>query len=174
MKDNERKYIIWQNRAYTFYLAARLLNMKGIYGPATFCAIQTIELLLKATLIYWDKSFKPEIAGHKISKMIKTIKNKVPNGKVIDIVPYFYSDKRYQSVSRYPAVGKGIGIPGTFINDLDNVFLKLVILVPFQFNSRLSQALQGYNKAELDILRKANNSMRALRRHIGPQILGTA
>src|SRR3990172_4939331 len=88
MKNNERQYIIWQNRAYTYYIAARLLNMKRLYGPATFCAYQALELILKATLIFWDKSFIPDIAGHKFIKMIKAMKNKVPNGKSINIPEY--------------------------------------------------------------------------------------
>jgi HEPN domain-containing protein len=174
MKDNEQQYIIWQNRAYCYYIAARLLNMKKVYGPAAFCGHQALEIILKATLIYWDKSFSPIVAGHKMTKMINAIKNKVPNGKTIDIPEYFFSDQRYLSVSRYPARGKGVGIPGTFINDLDDAFVKLVTLVPVQFNSKLLHTLQGDDRANLNILRKANKSIRLLRRHIRPFIRRTA
>jgi len=174
MKNNERQYIIWQNRAYTYYIAARLLNMKRLYGPATFCAYQALELILKATLIFWDKSFIPDIAGHKFIKMIKAMKNKVPNGKSINIPEYFYADQRYLSVSRYPIAGKGVGIPSTFITDLDETFVKLIMLVPFQFNSNLLHALRGANHSELAILRKANKHIRLLRRHLRPLLIRTA
>jgi len=174
MKENEQQYIIWQNRAYSYYLAARLLNMKKIYKPATFCGHQALETLLNATLIYWDKSFSPIVAGHKMTKMINAIKNKVPNSKTIDIPEYIFSDQRYINVSRYPARGKGVGIPGTFINDLDDAFAKLVTLVPFQFNSKLLHSLQGDDRANLNILRKANKSIRLLRSYLRPFIRRTA
>ena len=174
MKDNEQQYIIWQNHAFSYYIAARLLNMKQIYGPAAFCGHQAIETILKATLIYWDLSFSPSVAGHKIAKMINAMKNKVPNGKTADIPEYFFADQRYLSVSRYPARGKGVGIPGTFIIDLDDVFVRLVTLVPFQFNSKLIHVLQGDDLAHLNILRKSNKSMRLLRKHCRPFIRRTA
>ena len=174
MKDNEQQYIIWQNRAFSYYVAARLLNMKQIYGPASFCGYQAIEAILKATLIYWDKSFSPNVARHKMAKMINAMKNKVPNGKTVDIPEYFFADQRYLSVSRYPTRGKGVGIPGTFINDLDDAFVKLVTLVPFQFNSKLLHTLQGDDLAYLNILRRANKSMRLLRRHFRQFIRRTA
>ena len=174
MKDNEQQYIIWQNRAFSYYVAARLLNVKQIYGPASFCGHQAIEAILKATLIYWDQSFSPNVARHKMAKMINAMKNKVPSGKTVDIPEYFFADQRYLSVSRYPTRGKGVGIPGTFINDLDDAFVKLVTLVPFQFNSKLLHTLQGDDLAYLNILRRANKSMRLLRRHFRPFLRRTA
>ncbi|MEX2516786.1 MAG: HEPN domain-containing protein [Gammaproteobacteria bacterium] len=163
ISETERKYIIWQNRAFRFYLAARLLYQKEQFSPAAFCAIQAIEALMKATLIYWDKSFNPESVSHRIAGMIKAIKNKAKNGNSFCCPEYFYRDKRFQSVTRYPANGKGVLIPNHFLEDLDSVFFRLIKLVPFQFNSELKHALSGKKRIDLKILRYKNRQMRALR-----------
>jgi HEPN domain-containing protein len=169
------EYIIWQNRAFRFYLAARLLADKEIYGPATFCGYQAIELLIKATLIYWDKSFKPEDASHKLRKMLNTIGNKVKNGKNLNVPEYFYFEQRYQSVSRYPSSAKkGIGITRIIIYDLDTVFTDLVALVPFQFNSELIHTISGRDRKRLLILRKGNKQLRRLRKYMSRFIKGAA
>jgi len=123
ISDTERKYIIWQNKAFRFYLAARLLYQNDLYSPAAFCAVQAIESLLKATLVYWDKNFVPEAAGHKIASMIRSIKNKVKGGKNFYCPEYFYKEKRFQVITRYPATGKGVLVPESFLRDLDKVFL---------------------------------------------------
>jgi len=163
ISETEIKYIIWQNRAFWFYLAARLLYQKKQYSPAAFCSIQVIETLMKATLIYWDKNFNPKAANHKIAEMLGTIKNKTENGRSFDCPSYFYNDKRFQSVTRYPANGKGVLVPGSFLADLDSVFCSLVKLVPFQFNSQLKHALSGKKKVDLNILRHKNSQIRDLR-----------
>jgi HEPN domain-containing protein len=163
ISETDRNYVIWQNRAFRFYLAARLLYEKEQYSPSAFCAVQSIEALMKATLIYWDNSFNPETANHKVAGMIRAIKNKAKDGRSLSCPEYFYRDKRFQSVTRYPANGKGIGIPSHFISDLDAVFYNLIILVPFQFNTELKRALSGKKKIDLNILRKKNQEMRNLR-----------
>ena len=170
MKDNERTYIVWQNHAVQFYLAARLLHSKRIFRPAVFCAIQALEDLLKGTLLYWDKSFKPEVGGHRFRAMINAIHNKVPNGKRFDIPEYFYADKRYQTVSRYPTPGKGVAIMERFSDDLDRSFVELIHKVPFQFNSELVSMLSGKNRQALLILRRRNRHIRALRNFLKPWI----
>ena len=170
MEDNELNYIIWQNRAFRFYLGARLLSLNEQHSPAAFCSSQALESLMKATLVYWDKSFNPEATGHKMTGMIKTIRNKTNNGKHFDCPEYFYSNKRFQSVTRYPANGKGVGIPGTLLNDLDLVFCNLVKLVPFQFNSELKRTLTGKNKKNLNILRKNNSQIKNLRRFLNVRL----
>ncbi len=174
MKEHEREYIIWQNRAFRFYIASRLLVNKELYGPGAFCANQAIELLMKATLIFWDRSFVPEAAGHKFVKILNSIKNKVRNGKGISVPVYLYADQRYQSVARYPSSGKGVVIPSTLIEDLDSLFTSLVSLVPFQFNSALIHALSGKEFKMLLVLRKGNKQMRRLRKLLGVSISGAA
>jgi HEPN domain-containing protein len=164
IKESNSNYIIWQNRAFRFYLGARLLSLNEQHSPSAFCGLQSLESLMKATLVYWDKSFSPEATGHKISGMIKSIRNKAKDGNVFQCPEYFYIDKRFQSVSRYPANGKGVNIPASFLNDLDSVFFSLVKLVPFQFNSELKRALLGNSKNDLKILRKKNLQIRELRK----------
>ena len=163
--QRERDYIVWQNRAFRFYLASRLLYQKEQHAPAAFCAIQAIELLLKATLVYWDKSFDPEAAKHRIAGLIRTVRNKVRGAKEFEVPEYFHFQQRYYSVSRYPKNRRGILIPASFLPDLDIVFTQLLQLVPFQFNSELSRALAGRNNADLTLLRRHNSSMRHLRKH---------
>jgi len=166
MEDNELNYIAWQNRALRFYLGARLLSLNEQHSPAAFCSTQALESLIKATLVYWDKSFDPEAAGHKMKGMIKTIRNKVKNAKDFECPEYFYLDKRYQSVTRYPVNGKGVGIPASLLDDLDLIFYNLVKLVPFQFNSELKRALSGKNRKNLNILRRKNMQVKNLRKYL--------
>lgn len=164
VSETQKNYIAWQNRAFRFYIGARLLMLNEQSAPAAFCGLQSIESLMKATLVYWDKSFKPEAAGHKMKGMIRTIRNKAKDAKNFDVPGYFYFDKRYQSVTRYPKNGKGVLIPASFLSDLDQAFSSLVKLVPFQFNSELIRALSGKNKRNLIILRKHNKEIRGLRK----------
>ena len=169
-KETDVNYIIWQNRAFRFYLGARLLSLNELYSPSAFCGVQALESLMKATLVYWDKSFKPESTGHKITGMIKTIRNKVKDGNNFQCPEYFYIDKKFQSVTRYPANGNGVGIPASFLNDLDLVFYNLVKLVPFQFNSELKRVLFGKNKKPLNILRKKNLQITSLRKTLNVKL----
>jgi HEPN domain-containing protein len=168
-KQNEYDYISWQNHAFHFYLGSRLLCFNGHIGPATFCAQQAIESMLKATLIYWDKSFEPEAAGHKFAKMLRTLRNKVKGSEEVQISSYFYWDQRYQTRSRYPSKGKGVLMPSTFLDDLDQCFYNLLILVPFQFNSELVNTLSSdsaKHKKKLNTLRRSNKQVRRLRKYL--------
>ncbi len=170
ISKNKRDYIIWQNRALDFYIAARLCIRNELYLSAAFAAQQSIETLLKATLLYWDKSFSPESAGHAIKKQVKMLRNKVNQQSDFEIPEYFYHEQRYQSVSRYPKQGRGIGIPATMLDDLDRVFADLIEMVPFQFNSTLTHALTGKHWGKLVALRRSNAQMRRLRKSVGAKL----
>ena len=168
---NERNYVRWQNRATRFYLGARLLYLKEQYAPAAFCANQALELLLKGTLVYWDKSFNPEAVRHSFAKLQRILRNKVPCGKSVQIPAYFSEARKYQTVTRYPNQKSDlVGIPASFLPDLDDLFYRLVTLVPFQFNTGLKGALSGRRKADLLALRRNNCRMRDFRRHLGVKV----
>lgn len=165
--ETQREYVIWQNRAFRFYLAARVLYKARIYGPAALCANQAIELLLKATLIYHDRSFKPDAANHRVAGMLRTIGNKVKPKRAISVPRYFYADRRYQSVSRYPQHGLGLMVPGSFLPDLDRSFRELVVLVPFQHNTELRRHLTSSDRTVRLQLTSRNAETAALRRFLG-------
>lgn len=159
----EREYVVWQNRAHRFYLGARLLHRNELYAPSAYSAAIAIELLLKGTLVYWDRSFNPLDAGHGIAKLTRMVKNKARNAKGLVVPTYFYHEQRYLSVTRYPTNGKGIGMPPSFVEDLDRVFADLALLVPFQHNTELKRALAGKNRSGLTALRHKNHQMKRLR-----------
>lgn len=171
IEKHEVDYIAWQNKAFSFYLASRLLYEKKLFAPAAFSSQQAIETLMKATLVYWDHAFSPKKAGHDLAKMKKLIGKKVVNGKSLDIPKYFYFEQRYQTVSRYPNEGKGLGLPNNFLEDIDDIIYKLLLLVPFQYNSLLIHALQGKDFAKLKILRKNNKTLRLLRKVWGIKLI---
>jgi HEPN domain-containing protein len=170
MKENEINYVKWQNKSLEFYLAARRCHRSELYGAAAFLAIQALETLLKATLVYWDKSFVPEAAGHAIKKMVRMVRNKVRGHASFDIPTYFSFEQRYQSVSRYPKDRKGIGTPSTFIADLDKVFVELISMVPFQFNTELLDVANGRWPHRLACLRRSNSQLKRLRKIIGAKL----
>ena len=161
--DHEYAYVEWQNRATRFYLAARRLYHSDLHAPSAYCAAMSIDLLLKATLIYWDRTFVPEDASHGMAKLARIVSNKVKGAKGFKVPEYFYFEKRFLSVSRYPTHGKGILIPGTILQDLDAMFAYLVPLVPFQHNTELKGVLRGRSRSSLDMLRRKNVSIKSLR-----------
>jgi HEPN domain-containing protein len=160
---HEVDYVRWQNRAFRFYAGARLLARNELHAPAVYSAAIALELLLKATLIYWDRSFDPLDAGHGIAKLARMVRNKAKNAKHVLIPEYFYFEQRYLTVARYPSNGKGFSIPPSLLEDLDRVFTELVVLVPFQHNTELKRALAGRDPKSLSALRRANRQMRKLR-----------
>lgn len=170
IEERDLDYIRWQNRAFWFYVAARACFHKGIYAPAVFLSQQCVEQLLKATLIWCDPLFKPKKhGGHKLSKMAEMIQEKIPNQGEFT-VPEYLSDGKYQSLSRYPAPrGKGFGIPGTLVPDVDRLFVDLVEMVPFQFDSELFRTLakreEGYENYYVE-LERDNSEMERLRAHV--------
>ena len=161
--DNQVDYVRWQNRACRFYLGARLLYRNALHAPAAYSAAMAIELLLKGTLIYWDRSFNPLDGGHGMAKLMRMVQNKARDAKQFAIPEYFYHERRYLMVSRYPSNGKGYVIPSSFREDLDTVFVSLILLVPFQHNTELKRALSGRDTKELMALRYKNQQIRRLR-----------
>jgi HEPN domain-containing protein len=125
-KEKENKYVEWQNRAFHFYLAARLLYLNQHIVTADFCAQQSLELMLKATLLYHDKSFVPESVNHRFKSMINTLKNKVKKSEHVNIPEYFYYEHQYQSFTRYPSNREGLFQPENMLNDLDKCFYDLL------------------------------------------------
>ena len=170
MKINEqdRAYIAWQNRAVSFYVAARTCFHKEFYGPAAFLSQQCVEQLMKATLIWWDSSFKPKSVNHNLRKMSQMIQEQI-SSQVDFIVPEYLCDGKYQSRSRYPAPsGQGYGIPDTLISDVDRLFADLVEMVTFQWNSELFRTLRKkkrYKNWYVD-LELNNVQMERLRKHV--------
>lgn len=169
IEERDLDYIRWQNRAFWFYLAARACFHKGFHAPAAFLSQQCVEQLLKATLIWRDLSFEPKKhGGHKLSKMAEMIREKVPDQGDFTI-PEYLSGEKYQSLSRYPAPsGKGFGIPGTLIPEVDRLFADLVEMVPFQFNSELFRTLAKREKHQdyYIELERDNTEMERLRTHV--------
>lgn len=165
-KENERDYIAWQNRAFRFYLGARVSFLNDLPAPAAFCGQQALESLLKATLVYWDSSFHPERIRHSFPKLLRTLRNKVRGATGLEVPKYFYFDKRYQATARYPTHGQGLVIPGSFLDDLDAAFSDLVFLVPFQFNSELKRLLLAPDSRPRRMLTRRNRRSRRLQRFL--------
>ena len=113
VQEKERQYIIWQNRSVRFYVAAKdsCTYTSNSVQRHFVVLIRPLNHWSKGTLVYWDTSFKPEKANHRMEAMLNTVRNKVQDGSTFEIPSYFYTEKRYQSVSRYPSNGKGLGFP---------------------------------------------------------------
>jgi HEPN domain-containing protein len=163
ISPRDRTYIIWQNRATRFYLAARDLYLRGLFAPAAYCAHLAVELIMKATLHYWDRSFRPLDARHNLRKMARMIANKARPQVPIPLPAYFTHEQRFLMTTRYPVHGQGVLVPGSLIEDLDRLFVEHVRLVPFQFNSELRGVLRGTPATSLTILRRHNAMIRRLR-----------
>ena len=163
-------YVRWQNRSFRFYLGARLLLFNKIYSPACYSLVMSIELLLKATLLYWDKSFRPEDYNHNLNKLIKTLKNKVPNSKSFDVPKYFSAGDRYLTVTRYPSNDLGFLIPTRTLVDLDRCYADILMFVPYQFNTELISTLETTKNPsnELRVLRKFNQQIPRIRKFLRP------
>lgn len=173
--QREIDYVAWQNRATRFYLAARLVHRNGFLMPAAYSAAITIEMLLKATLIYWDCSFDPMAAGHGMAKLVRMVKNKAKNASAFGVPAYFYEDQRFLTVSRYPTLGKGVYFPETLVADLDKVFASLVLLVPAQSRStELKRALSGKQRPALAAIRYQNAELKELRTYLGVSLKKSA
>ena len=80
-----------------------------------------------------------------LGKMLERIKDKIP-GPCKFTVPAYLCDGKYQSLSRYPDPdGRGYGVPGVLLTDLDKIFTDLIEIVPFQHNSELVRTLNYEN-----------------------------
>jgi HEPN domain-containing protein len=167
-EENENNYVIWQNRAFHFYLAARLLCLNQHIVTADFCAQQSMELLLKATLLYHDKSFVPEAVGHRFNRMLNTLKNKVKNSGAVNIPEYFYYDDQYRSFTRYPSDKEGLFQPDNLLDDLDKCFYDLLVLVAYQRDTLLVKTLSNHEKLrkKLKTLSHRNQQIRNIRNYL--------
>lgn len=154
--------MIWQNRATRFYLGARSCYLNGLLAPALHNAFIALELLLKATLVYHDKSFRERDFGHNLRKLTKAIRNKVPGARTFTLPPRYTVDNRFVNVSRYPD-GRGLVLPSTFLPDLDRAFYSLLVLTPFQFNTELKRHLRRRNGTERLALVRSNLHTRKMR-----------
>lgn len=167
LQPHESDYVIWQNRAFRFYEAARLLHQNEMYAPAAYSAVMSIELMLKATLKYWRPTDDPKEHGHGIQRLANTVRNKVKNGKTFPVPPrYFFEEKRYLEVSRYPTSEKGVNIPFTFIADLDDVFFAALKLTSFQHNTELAKTLSTPTTKRCRNISRNNEHVREIRRFL--------
>ena len=168
--EHELAYVAWQNRAFRFYLGARLLHRSKLYAPAAYSAAMAIELILKATLVFLDRRFVPTEGGHGIAKLSRMVRNKARGKPGFEVPTYFYDEQRYLMVTRYPTNGKGVLIPASFVDDLDRVFVDVLLLVPFQHNTELRHSLTGRTRESLLHLRRGNRQMRRLRTATGARL----
>ncbi len=159
-------YIIWQNRAFWFYVPARTCFHKGFHPPAAFLSQQCIEQLMKATLKWLEPSFEPKTVGHNLRKMSQMIREKVPSRNDFTVPEYICN---YQSLPRYPdPFSRGCPVPSTLISDVDCLFADLVEMFSFQFNSELIRTLKQKRTHEnwyFD-LKLHNGQMDRLRKHV--------
>ena len=161
--EQQYSYVIWQNRATRFYFGARRLYHSDLHTPAAYFAVMSLELLMKASLLYSDPQFDPGSASHAIAKLTRMLNSRFRSKPKIEIPEYFYFEQRYLKVSRYPTGDKGVGIPASFLQDLDRAFVQIVSLVPFQYNTELRRAVNGGATGALYVLRRGNKSLAALR-----------
>jgi len=144
-KNSCYDYVRWQNKALRFYIAARLLYNEELISPATFCAFQALENIMKATIMFYKGVAYAESFKHSLKKMERVINSqivrKIAKTHKIFVPSYFVHERRFQSMSRYPRKGKGIGAGGFIIDDLDKLFFNYIYLVPFQFNTELMNIL---------------------------------
>jgi HEPN domain-containing protein len=164
------RYVIWQNRATRFYAAARLCYRSQLFAPAAYAAVIALEQLLKATLVYHDRSFVLADAGHNFVKLSRMVRNKVPGGKSVALPPYFSHKQRYLTTSRYPQHGDGILVPASFLNDLDAAFVGLLCLTPFQFNTELKKILALRSSPERNAIVAGNRHAKVLRRFLAVRL----
>ncbi len=170
MKEAKHKieYVRWQNRSVSFYIAARLLYLQGIFSPASYCAATTLELLMKATLKYQDPAFAPRQPGHNLQKLVEMVNGASLQSAKIEVPSYFSNESHFNMTSRYPhETLVGYMIPGSFLADLDRLFADFLLLVDYQHNTELVSILANLNGRErkrLVALRRDNQQMRRLRK----------
>ena len=165
-RPHEINYVKWQNRATRFYLGARVCYLRNLHAPAAYCGVISLELLLKATLVYFDRSFNPNHFRHSMGKLCRAIRNKVPGGRALSLPSYFWDADRYLVVTRYPTGDRGVLVPASFLSDLDSSFARLLQLSPFQHNTELRRLLAGSRGADRSALTRANGQIRTLRRFL--------
>ncbi|MDD4953132.1 MAG: hypothetical protein PHV85_11330 [Desulfovibrionaceae bacterium] len=138
----QEKYISWQNAAFDFYLSTRLLIQQELLRAAPFCSFQTIECLIKATLIYHVDGFEPKEFGHDLDRLQKELNENVDSTRCFEVPDYFYYDKIYQQTSRYPDE-RFMVVLDTLLEDTDRLFYELTNFVPLRFETRLVAVLRN-------------------------------
>ena len=161
LTKNELEYVRWQNRAFRFYPAARLLFLNEQHSAAQFCGQQAIETLLKATLMFFEPHTDPKRMGHDWGQMLKKLDR---HGHQLQIPEYFYTDRRLQTLTRYPS--GMIHRNPEFLSDLDSVFLAVLKVVPYQRRSELTEALFSKTGPTHRILFRKNKQIRSMRSFI--------
>ena len=170
IEKRTEEYIRWQNRAFRFYVAARCCYRKTFYAPASFLCYQSVELLQKATLLWYDPSFNPKRSNHKLKSMEEKIRQQVPGQNCFKLPAYLFN-KLYQETSRYPhPSGKGFSLPENFMCELDAAFTNLIEMVDTGFSnlSELHRTLQNPQTfpQNYEELQWNNQELERLRRHV--------
>lgn len=166
LSDAEVEYTRWQNRAFRFYVPARVLVLTGserarFNSAAHFCGQQAIETLLKATAIYFNPRFNPKSARHDWSALISALK---PLGHQVSIPEYFHAGQRMQTLTRYPS--GLIPVVPQFLGHLDAAFADILEIVPFQRGTELEEALRQTRKGPFRYLALRNERIRDIRAHV--------
>ena len=166
LSTNQVEYVRWQNRAFRFYVPARVLVLTGgkdmrFNSAAHFCGQQAIETLLKASVLYFDPSFAPKSARHDWSALLAKLKS---YGHSVSIPSYFHADQRMQTLTRYPS-GMIQQVP-EFLQHLDSAFADTLLIVPFQRGTELEEALRLTRKGSFRYLPRRNSRIRDIRAHV--------
>lgn len=175
--DQMSPTIAWLNRSLRFYLPTRdlvLRNPLDYNSAILFLGFQTIELVLKASLVLWDRSSDPCIFRHNTEKLFKAYQNKVPKDLqfVSDLHPAFINADRFQSLPRYPS-RKKFFVPhfSDYLDHLDHTYCGLAAAVPRTFwQSELEMVLNGSEPNKLKVFRTRNRAIRRLRQQLGIKI----
>jgi HEPN domain-containing protein len=162
--DKHIKYIVWQNKSFKFYLASRVLYFKELGSPSSFCAVQAMELLLKATMFYYVNDFNPLRARHNMKSLVDELANMSIIKDRNMIVPWLLNESTYYMATRYDTEKKTVPIYTSFLRDIDVSFYNVLALVPFQVNSILANAVKkGKKSKEYLILRRNNATIKQIK-----------
>jgi hypothetical protein len=163
---NQLEYVRWQNRSFRFYLPARMLvildsDSATLNSAALFCGQQSLETLLKATVLYFDPSFSPKSANHSWHILFSRLAEVGVNLRVPE---YLCGGSRLQQTTRYPS--GLIPVVPTYLADLDRAFTDLIVCVPYQRGTELRVALSKTRRGPFRFLARRNSQTRRLRSHV--------
>lgn len=154
-KTPEIAYRYWQDRATSFYLAARILSKeKDIPEASAFCAYQAIENMLKGALEFNGITQRGHPFGALTSALAPYIQITIPS---------YFDD--FQEVPRYPESsnnrGPGLKIPVSLIDDLDGIMFNIISGVNDKEQTRLKRFLQEDNVMALSENNKYYSNLKA-------------
>ena len=165
--------IKWYNRVLDFYLATRelwLCDYRRYRGVILFLGFQSVESALKASLLYWDKSFNPKEYGHNTEDMFCKYQVKVPKEyRFVDkLDPYFEDYLYYQILSRYPIKGKNPpSIDPSYIEKLDYAFCGFVFAIPISpWLKVFDKILSGEDPSKSEVFEKNNKQICKVRQRL--------